>query len=186
MPLAINGQSFMKLIILLIFIALPIAEIAVLIRVGEAIGILPTVALVILTAVIGVALLKRQGLATLARAQQTVEAGEVPVDSVIEGICLLVAGAFLLAPGLITDTLGFLLLVPPVRHTIAHWMAGRIKESGSINIWTSGTHPPRGGGRGGPRTIDGEYEDVTPERPDKPADKRLPPGESNPDSPWRQ
>lgn len=175
----------MKLIILLIFIAVPLAEIAVFIMVGDVIGVLPTVALVILTAVIGVALLKRQGLAALDRARRTVDAGELPVDSVIDGIALLVAGAFLLTPGLITDTAGFLLLVPAIRHGFGGWIAAKVKASGSIHVWTGGPGaPPRGGGSSDPGTIDGEYEDVTPEKEggaDKPSIGRRDPG-----SPWRK
>lgn len=173
----------MKLIILLIFIGIPLAEIAVFIWVGDIIGIGATVALVILTAIIGVALLKRQGLAALERAQRTIDAGELPVDSVIDGVCLLVAGAFLLTPGLITDTAGFLLLLPALRHGLGRWVMTKVKESGSVKVWTTGP-PPRGSGAPGPGTIEGEYEDVTPEKEkdeDRPSIER-----SDPRSPWRK
>ena len=156
----------MRFLILILFIAVPLAEIAVFIKVGEIIDIAATVALVILTAIIGVAMLKRQGLATLARAQGALDAGELPVDSVIDGVCLLVAGAFLLTPGFITDAAGFLLLVPAFRRSLAHWVFRRIKESDSIHIHTFGTGPrsarPEEPTPGSP-VIDGEYEEVDPD-----------------------
>lgn len=128
----------MKLFFLLLFIGVPLAEIAVFIQVGERISIGATIALVILTAVIGVALLKRQGIAALARAREATDKGELPVESVVDGICLLVAGAFLLTPGFITDTAGFLLLVPALRHGMARRIFSKIRESGSFQFHTSG------------------------------------------------
>lgn len=176
----------MKLIILLILIAVPLAEIAVFIMVGEIIGILPTVGLVILTAFIGVALVRRQGFAALSRAQQTLEAGGMPMDSVIEGVFLLIAGIFLLTPGLITDTAGFLLLVPSIRQAFGHWIAAKVKETGSVRVWTSGMGPrPTDGSRPGGRTIDGEYEDVTPDERKEPP-KRISPRDEPSQSPWRK
>jgi UPF0716 protein FxsA len=176
-----DAADTMKFIFLFVFILVPLAEIAVFIKVGEVIGLAATVALVIATAVIGVALLKRQGLAALARAQQSVDAGELPVDSVVDGVALLLAGAFLLTPGLITDTAGFLLLVPAFRHGIARWIMARVKESGQVKVWTSQgpakssdqaqrptDTPPPG------TIIEGEFEEVDE------------PGEPNEDSPWRK
>ena len=102
----------MPLILFLIFVVIPLAEIAVFIVIGGIIGIPATIALVIITALIGTVLLRMQGLSVLQRAQTAVQEGRIPVDSVIDGVCLLIAGAFLLTPGIITDTIGFLLFIP--------------------------------------------------------------------------
>lgn len=106
-------------ILLLLFIAVPLLEIYLLIQVGEEIGALPTVALVVFTAVLGVWLLRLQGLATLAQVQQSMAQGQLPAIPLIEGLFLLVAGALLLTPGLFTDAIGFALLVPPLRKGMA-------------------------------------------------------------------
>lgn len=182
----------MKFVILLLFIAVPLGEIAVFIKVGEIIGIGATVALVILTAIVGVALLKRQGLAAMARAQKSVDAGELPVDSVIDGVCLLVAGAFLLTPGLITDTAGFLLMVPGFRRGLARWVFAKIKESGSFSMHTfgSGDHqkqrPPSGDKPSGGTVIDGDFEDMTRDEPDQTHKQDEPPRIGGRSSPWRK
>lgn len=183
----------MKLLALFVFIAVPLAEIAVFIMVGDVIGLGATIALVIATAIIGVALLKRQGLAALQRAQTTIDAGGLPVESVVDGVALLIAGAFLLTPGLITDTAGFLLLVPSLRHGLARWIVEKVKESGSFQVWTSEGHASAGPGpeqdfRRTPRdtVIEGEFEDVTAEKdPSEPdaAESKKP---GAPGSPWRR
>lgn len=152
----------MRLILPLIFIVVPLAEIALLIKIGEVIGVLPTIGLVVGTAVVGVALIKRQGLATLMRARETLDAGGLPLEPAVEGICLLIAGAFLLTPGLITDTAGFLLLVPPFRRALAHWALSWLK--GSEHVY----RPNGGTGRDGPPIIEGEYKRVeTPPKKEK-------------------
>ncbi|RME98492.1 MAG: FxsA family protein [Alphaproteobacteria bacterium] len=191
---ALTGPTDMKFLVLLLFICVPLAEIALFIQVGQIIGLMPTIALVILTAVIGVALLKRQGMTALARAQEAVDRGELPVDSVVDGVCLLIAGAFLLTPGLITDTAGFLLLIPAFRRSLARWLFRKLSESGSIEIHGFGQsttarrpHPAGGTGRPGPGTgpvIEGEFEDVTggEETGGEPEAGRRP---RDPDSPWR-
>ena len=101
--------------LLLAFILVPLAEIAVLIKVGGVIGLVPTLALIVLTAVVGTWMLRHQGFSVLARAQRQLEQGVMPVSEVFEGLCLLVAGALLLTPGFLTDAAGALLLVPQVR-----------------------------------------------------------------------
>ncbi len=180
----------MRLLPFLLFIAVPLAEIAVFIKVGEVIGIAWTVLLVILTAVVGVALLKRQGIATLARAQEALDAGRLPVDSVVDGVCLLVAGAFLLTPGLITDTAGFLLLVPGFRRGLARWVLEKLRTHGSIRVTTfeSGAGPAADGdrtaGSEGP-VIDGDYArvDQDADRPGPKSDSRRK-GKPDRQSPW--
>lgn len=97
------------------FIVIPVVEMAVLIKVGSYIGAGYTILLVLLTAMIGVTLLKRQGLRTLMNANQKMRYGEMPVEEMGEGLMLAVAGALLLTPGFVTDTVGFLLLTPGIR-----------------------------------------------------------------------
>lgn len=177
----------MRLFFLLLFIAVPLIELALLIKVGEIIGILPTILLVIATAVIGVSLLKRQGLAALTKARTTVEAGEFPIESVVDGVCLLVAGAFLLTPGLLTDTVGFTLLVPAFRRNLAKWLFDRLVGSGTIDVKTfrSGGPGPRGTPPEGPGpVIEGEFTDLGESSDDDtPAGRK--PGSSK-SSPWRR
>ena len=97
----------MPLVLLIAFIGIPLSEIAVFIQAGALIGLWPTVLAVILTAVIGTALLRHQGLSTLKRAQDSLKKGEVPVGALFEGVCLLIASLLLLTPGFITDSIGF-------------------------------------------------------------------------------
>lgn len=104
--------------LLLLFILMPILEMWVLISVGQQIGALPTIGLVLLTAIIGLALLKRQGISTVMRAQQKMQAGEMPAKEMAEGIFLAVGGALLLTPGFITDAIGFACLIPGVRQLV--------------------------------------------------------------------
>ena len=105
----------MGLIVLFIFILVPVIEIGVFIQVGGIIGLWSTIGIVILTAFIGTALLKQQGLSTLLTAQQKLNQGQMPAQELFDGACLLFAGALLLTPGFVTDTIGFLLFIPTVR-----------------------------------------------------------------------
>ncbi len=108
------------------FIVMPILELMVLIRVGSYIGVLPTITIVFITAVLGVSLLRREGMSTIAKAQQRLEAGEIPATELVEGALLVVSGAFLLTPGFITDSVGFACLVPPLRQRIAGYLTRRM------------------------------------------------------------
>lgn len=101
--------------LLLLFLSVPLIELMLFLTIGDAIGIWPTVAIVILTAVLGAALTRAQGLRTLRRYQQALAEGRLPHAEVIDGLTILVAGALLLTPGFLTDTIGFLLLAPPFR-----------------------------------------------------------------------
>lgn len=109
-------------LVAIIFLVVPIVEIYLLIQVGQVIGAGWTILLVVLTAVIGVGLLRIQGLSTLNRAQQKLQQNELPAREILEGMGLVVAGALLLTPGFFTDTIGFLLLFPPTRL----WLVGSI------------------------------------------------------------
>jgi UPF0716 protein FxsA len=110
---------------LIVFITVPLIEMVVLIQVGGLIGAIPTVALVVLTATLGIWLLKLEGLATLARVQQKLDQGQIPETELLEGIMLLVGGALLLTPGFITDAMGFTCLLPGLRRPLARWIIRR-------------------------------------------------------------
>jgi len=101
--------------LLLLMIVVPLADFALLLRVGSVLTFVPTVALVILTGIIGAALARRQGVATLARINTELAAGRMPTTQLGEGLLILLAAAVLLTPGFITDALGLLLLVPIIR-----------------------------------------------------------------------
>ena len=104
---------------LILFITIPLVEIAILIKIGKIIGASYTIALVIGTAFLGVSLLRIQGISTLAKVQSNVNKGQLPATELIEGLILLISGALLLTPGFFTDTLGFLMLVPMLRQRLA-------------------------------------------------------------------
>jgi UPF0716 protein FxsA len=112
--------------IAILFLIVPIIEIYLLIQVGQVIGAGWTILLVVLTAVIGVWLLRIQGLSTLTRAQRRLQENELPAREILEGMALVVAGAFLLTPGFFTDTIGFLLLFPPTRVWLVSLAASRM------------------------------------------------------------
>ena len=109
-------------IILFLFIAMPILEIAVLIKVGAAIGLPLTLAIIIITAILGTFLLRQQGLSTLNRARNRLASGQLPAEQMMEGILLVVGGVLLLTPGFVTDAFGLFCLFPLTRQ----WLAGRI------------------------------------------------------------
>ncbi|MAZ68992.1 FxsA family protein [Porticoccus sp.] len=111
--------------LLLLFIVMPVVEMWLLITVGRQIGAWPTIGLVLLTAVVGVALLRAQGFATLFRARQKMDVGELPAMEMAEAIVLAVCGALLLTPGFATDVLGFAGLTPPVRY----WLVSRFVKN---------------------------------------------------------
>jgi len=106
-------------ILFILFLTIPLIEIYLFIQVGEVIGGFATIFLIVFTAVLGVWLLRWQGLITLNRLQTTMAQGELPAVPLIEGMMLLVAGALLLTPGFFTDTIGFILLVPGLRQRLA-------------------------------------------------------------------
>lgn len=117
------------MILLLVFIVVPLAEIGTFIVVGERIGLWPTLATVVLTAFAGTTLLRAQGFAVLQRVQQSLARGELPVSEVFHGACLLCAGALLLTPGFLTDAVGLALFVPAVRNYLGWaFFAWRLKS----------------------------------------------------------
>lgn len=105
-------------LLLFLFIAIPAVELALLIEVGSRIGTIPTLGLIAATGVLGAALARHQGLAVLARVRRETEAGRMPAGPLVDGLLILIAGAVLMTPGLLTDLFGFALLVPPFRRVL--------------------------------------------------------------------
>ncbi|PSP96567.1 membrane protein FxsA [Halobacteriales archaeon QS_5_70_17] len=101
-----------------VLLLVPLLDALLLVVVAGYLGLVPTVALVVLTALIGMLLVRAEGRHTLNRIQQKLSRGAIPEDELIDGALLVAAGAFLLTPGLVTDALGFLLVVPPTRYPI--------------------------------------------------------------------
>jgi len=135
----------------LLFLFVPIIEVYLLIQVGSVIGAGWTVLLVVLTAVIGVNLLRHQGFSTLMRANELMSRGEIPAMEMLEGIVLAVGGALLITPGFFTDTIGFICLIPYTRRLIIRRMLlnSNIQATYSSHTKTHGSHESR--------TIEGEY-----------------------------
>ena len=122
---------------LLLFIGLPMAELALLLKFGKIIGILETFAIIILTGALGATLARWQGLRVLSRIQQDVGQGKMPAPHLIDGVMILVASAVLLTPGFITDAIGFSLLIPPVRAGVRKILQQVLKqklEKGIIDV----------------------------------------------------
>ena len=158
----------MPLILLLIIVSVPIVELMLLIEVGGRIGAIYTVGLVIVTAAIGVTLVRMQGYAALTRAQASLDENRLPVGEAVDGVFLLFAGGLLLFPGFITDAIGLLLLIPIVRRGLglAIWraLAARGVIRWSVDGREGEMRPDEG-------VIDGEFEDLT-NRPKDPDEKQ--------------
>ena len=107
--------------IFVLLVAVPIIEIALFIELGGWVGLWPTIGLVIVTAILGAALLRAQGFTAMAQLQQSVAEGGDPRGPMAHGVMILIAGLLMLTPGFFTDTVGFLLLIPPVRSAIIAW-----------------------------------------------------------------
>src|SRR5204863_9824210 len=134
-------------LLVLIFIVLPIAELYVIIKVGEAIGVLPTIALLILDSFLGAALLRSQGRAAWRRFNQALAEGRVPTREVFDGAMVILGGAFLIAPGFITDVIGLVLLIPPTRAFFRAVIARMARRRVAFSVRTVGWGP--GAGRRG-------------------------------------
>lgn len=102
----------------LVLVAVPLVELALLVWLGRRIGFLPTVALVLVTGVVGAALARHQGLASLARFRAALDARRLPHRELVDGVLVLAAALLLVSPGVLTDATGFLLLVPPLRRRV--------------------------------------------------------------------
>jgi len=154
--------------IFLAFILVPLAEIALFVEVGGILGLWPTLGIVILTAFLGTGLLRSQGLAAFSRAQVSMAEGRLPMEEVVHGFCLVIAGALLLTPGFLTDAVGFLLFLPPVRLALGRAAVRWFSKHGNMQVYTaqggdSGfnhTHPARD--EGTVDVVEGEAEEIEP------------------------
>jgi UPF0716 protein FxsA len=122
----------MRLGLALIFIAVPLIELALLLKIGQSIGLLWTLFVIIVTAIVGTWVLHVQGFAVMRRSLESLQAGKPPIGPAVDGMFLLFAGTLLLTPGFLSDILGLLLLLPPLRHAIAAWSIRRILRSGAV------------------------------------------------------
>ena len=111
-----------------LFIGLPIIELALLFELHGVVGFLPTVLIVFLTGIAGAALVRHQGVNTLFKIQQEMGRGNLPAPQMMDGVMILIAGALLVTPGLITDIAGFLLLVPYIRERIRLWLRKKLEQ----------------------------------------------------------
>jgi UPF0716 protein FxsA len=136
--------------IALLFIVIPLVELALLIQIGRFVGLWPTIGLVVLTGAVGAALARAQGLRVLWAFQEATSQGRLPAQAIQDGLAILVGGALLLTPGLLTDLVGFSLLIPPTRS----WVQSRVRnairrriQDGSIQMAVV-VPPPHGGDPG--------------------------------------
>jgi len=165
-----KGRPMTRLVLGLALIALPMLELVLLIKTGQAIGVWATLGLLLGAAVIGGAIMSRQGISVARRTQEALAAGRPPVGPVLDGAFLLLAGALLISPGFITDVMALMLLVPPIRRKVARWCVRRLVERAHVQVkmyearsrgepgpGPAGPKPSSGGEVGGP-VIEGEFE----------------------------
>ncbi|HVF79836.1 MAG TPA: FxsA family protein [Solirubrobacteraceae bacterium] len=158
----------MALVLVLVFIVVPIVELYVLIQIGQAIGILPTIALLIVDSILGAVLMRSQGRAAWMRLHRALAEGRVPGREVIDGALVIFGGALLLTPGFLSDILGLILLLPPtralVRRVLVARYGGRLVASAttgaSSRLGRIFTFEPGGAGRP-PRSYDDDVVDST-------------------------
>ena len=151
----------------ILFFIIPLVEIYFLIQVGEQIGAWMTVLLVIITAIIGVTLLREQGIRTIIKANQAMQAGQMPAQEMFDGFLLAAVGILLVTPGFFTDAVGFVLLVPSVRKIILKSLLKNVLSQANMQFSSthfSSTHQPQSSHREdlsenkpGSRTIDGDF-----------------------------
>lgn|SRR5690606_251294 len=179
----------MAIFLIVAFLLIPVAEIAVFIQVGDLVGLGPTLLGIFLTAILGAALVRRQGFETLRRSRASFDRNELPVAELFDGLCLLAAGALLLTPGFLTDAVGFLLLLPPLRGLLRRLLWAELQRRGAtVHVRRSATAPggPRhpGGwpsGRSDGEVIEGEFVDVS----DEEERNRPSGGFLDHDNPWK-
>jgi UPF0716 protein FxsA len=133
----------MLLPLVLLFIVVPIAEIAVIIQVGQEIGVPLTVALLVADSILGSVLMRSQGRAAWRRFNDATRAGRVPAREVLDGALVIFGGALLLTPGFLTDILGLILLIPPTRAVVRGMLAGRLARRMVASMTSTRVRPRR-------------------------------------------
>ena len=149
------------LILLLLLVAFPLLELAILIKVGSIIGVWATLGIVVGSFILGTTVVRHQGFGVARRMLATARSGEPPVEPMMEGMLLMFAGLCLMAPGLITDVIGLILLVPPIRQWSARWILARgFSTVFAVRRGRSPDHPGRSRRVGPGPTIEADYERV--------------------------
>jgi UPF0716 protein FxsA len=168
----------MRLGLLLIFAAIPFLEIAVMIKVGQALGFWPALAMIVASAVLGTYVLYEQGFQVLGRAMEAMARGKPPVGPVVDGVFLALAGLLLIVPGFLTDIFGLALLVPRVRHGFAAWSIRRVLRSAEMRGFVFGTRAANGNGAHAGQT--GQASGHDPAGPRNAAGAQRPPAGNGP------
>lgn len=164
MGLARSGRRVnVALILFILFVGVPILEIAAFVKIGGWIGVIPTLLGCVVTALIGAFLVRQQGFGVLRRAQEALAINELPVGEIAHGAFILIAGVLLMTPGYVTDAMGFLLLIPPVRMTIAQAVMTWLRKHGQVRIVRAASCNARTGDDATGVTIEGEAVDITEE-----------------------
>ena len=148
----------------LAFVGVPILEIALFIQVGGWIGLWPTIAIVVLTALAGSFLMRREGSATLGQLRQSLAHGGDPSRPLAHGALILVAGVMLLTPGFFTDALGLALMIPPLRSVLIAYLSRRIGARMQVHQSGFAMHRQQSSPNSAPDIIDGEFEETAPPR----------------------
>ena len=145
-----------------LFLIIPILEVAVFALAGDEIGVLNTLLLCVITAIIGGYLVRKQGLETLIKSQQNMQSGILPIQEILDGLCLICAGIMLCTPGFVTDTFGFLLLIPAVRTIVKRFLirTGKFSMQGGPMGPNPSNKPTSGD------AIEGQYERIDPNKDD--------------------
>jgi UPF0716 protein FxsA len=156
----------MFLLAIIAFIAIPAAEIYVIVLVGGAIGLWPTVALLLADAVLGAWIVRHQGRSTWRRFRLALEEGRMPAREVLDGGLVIAGGAFLITPGFLTDIVGLVLILPPTRALVRRILIKRLTGGLAVRVWSS---RPAGFGRSAqrppaPYDVDGTAVDADPPR----------------------
>jgi UPF0716 protein FxsA len=154
-----------------LFVAVPMIEIALFIQVGGLIGLWPTLAIVVLTAVLGTALVRHEGMRALSDLRRSFETLSDPGTPLAHGAMILLAGALLLTPGFFTDTIGFILLVPAARKAVMRWIAARVRVE-RFSYGSDYDRPPPSRPMPPGDIIEGEFEEAA----DGPAPTHRPSG----------
>ncbi|MHB8898451.1 MAG: FxsA family protein [Thermoguttaceae bacterium] len=148
--------------LLLLFIVFPMVELALLVTLAQHTSLLFTIGMIIVTGMAGAWLARTQGLQCFRRIQAELSRGQMPADALVDGLMILVAGALLIAPGILTDLIGISMLLPPVRAVLKRWLIARFKH----RILVSGFSSPRGSRAQPDDVIDVEHR--SPDRPSRP------------------